>query len=154
MWLWSGRVGHSGVPRVCIDGNDISVYRVIYALHHNISLDDIGTDVIWPVTEQTDINPENLKRGTRSQFQRWRKANGRTAHSVSAKAAMTRSARARASTKLTPEIVRQARSSKETSRALSAQLGVSASTLDKARRGETWREHVIPAASIFSMGAA
>lgn len=152
MWLWSGRVGHTGVPRICVAGKDTSVYRVIYALHHKISLDDIGTDVIWPVTEQSDINPANLKRGTRRQLQNWRKAQGRTAHPVAAKAAMTLAARARASTKLTAEIVSQARSSTQSSRALSRQLGVSPSTITQARRGKTWREQVIPGASIFAMG--
>lgn len=150
-WMWRGRTNGAGTPKMIYRQVDTSVYRVAYCLHHKLELSDLGKDVIWPVTEQGDINPQHLMRGTAGQLQTWRKLNGKSKRSPSARAAHTRGARTSPHTKLSIEKAREVRASDEHSTVLAARFGVDRKAIEDIRRGRTWRETVGPA-SIFSMG--
>lgn len=153
MWLWKQMTNASGVPQVIAYGRHVSAYRIAYCLKHGLDLTDIHGLVIWPTTEQGDINPENLKCGTRQDMLAWRTERGQQAKSPSAIANMTASARARKSTKTTPEAISIIRSSTEPAHKLAEKLGLARSTVSKIRAHTLWAD-VLPKASIFSMGGA
>lgn len=154
MWLWRGRVSDSGSPRMTYRSKDASVYRVAYALFHQIDVEEIGADQIWPTTQQRDTNPRNLMRGSRAQFVRWKAQQGLLKRTPSHRVQHTKAARARSNTKLSMERAREARVSDESNDVLAQKWGVSVNAVRDIRIGRTWRETVLPAASIFSMGAA
>lgn len=150
-WIWRGRDNGSGTPRMAYQGRDTSVYRVVYCVANGVTIASLGRDFIWPSTEQGDINPAHLLRGTAGDYQTWARLNGRTKRKPSARAGLTRGARARSGTKLNMERAREARQSTESNDVLAAKWGVCPSAIRDIRRGRTWRETVGPA-SIFSMG--
>lgn len=152
-WIWRGRDNGSGTPRMAYQGRDTSVYRIAYCVAHGVTIASLGRDFIWPSTEQGDINPAHLLRGTAGDYQTWARLNGRTKRSPAARAKLTKGARTRCSsqTKLTMERAREARQSDESNDILAERWGVSPSAIRDIRRGRTWRETVGPA-SIFSMG--
>lgn len=151
-WVWSGRTSDTGSPRFYVGGKDNSVYRLAYCIHKGISESEITGKVVWPTTEQRDINPAHLMAGSMAEMRVWERLNGKTTRGISTRARLTKGARSRASTRLTPELAKQIRESEETSLALAARLGCSPSTVRDVRRRRTWRE-TVARSSVFEMGA-
>jgi hypothetical protein len=153
MWLWKQMTNESGVPQVrAYCGPHVSAYRLSYCLAHGLKLSDLNGLVVWPTTEQGDINPKNLMAGTRASMIAWRKDRGQMAKSATAIANITAGSRARKTVKTTPENIALIRSSTLPARVLSEQTGLARSTISKIRAHTIWA-NVLPTASVFSMGA-
>lgn len=100
------------------------------------------------------VNPDHTTSGTRKALGDAMRRRGSTAPKPDRLVAITRNARARASTKLSIDKAREIRASDKTSDELSEQYGVPASNIRAIRRGVAWKETALPAASVFSFAGS
>lgn len=150
-WHWTGAMSRGSVniaiPVVWHDDKTQSALRVVYkAAGRKIP----SRGIVWRSCRCNDCcNPDHLLGGTRAVWGAWRARNGSAAMTPDQRAANTARARSKSTVVLSPERASYIRSSEATGRALAAELGVSASTVSRVRRGEAWQEHS-QAASVFS----
>lgn len=151
-WKWSGAMsrcgrGKVGIPTIWHNERTVSALRVVYEAAGR----RLGSgSIVWRTCNCAEcVNPDHLLAGTRATWGAWRARNGFAAMTPDQRAANTARARSKSTVVLSPERASYIRSSESTGRALAAELGVSASTVSRVRRGEAWQEHS-QAASVFS----
>lgn len=150
-WHWSGAMsngrGNAAIPVMWHGGRVSSVLRVAYE-HSGRRLQRGG--IVWRTCGCMDCtNPDHLLYGTRAVWGSWRAKNGSAAMTPDQRAAHTARARAKSTVILSEERASYIRTSEATGRAVAAELGVSASTVSRVRRGEAWAEGT-QGASVFS----
>lgn len=97
------------------------------------------------------LNPSHVMGGTRREFGSFVRAMGLFKNRPARVAANRKSARARSV--VTPEIVADIRSSHLTGRELAAKHGLKVRHVSHIRTGTTWKDRVLPGASVFTLGA-
>lgn len=112
----------------------------------------IGVRMGWRTCRCDDcVNPEHIMGGTRKDWGRWIASHGLWKN-VAARVVATRES-ARARSPVTPEIVAEIRSSPLTGRELSKKLGLKVRHISHIRTKSTWKDSVVPGASVFTLGA-
>lgn len=151
-WHWTGamsadRTKTKAIPVMWHAEKTRSVLRVVYeASGRRLA----GTSIVWRSCNCGDcVNPEHLLAGSRAMWGEWRSRNGHAAMTPDQKAANTARARAKSTVILSPERASYIRTSEASGRAVAAELGVSASTVSRVRRGQAWQE-LAQGASVFS----
>lgn len=135
-WIWRGACSHKA-PAINIGGMSTSVRRFIAGTLQGKSIK--GRYVTVCCGEPLCVAPDHLRVVTRSQLNTM--AARRTGYGQNlaraAKLAQARRRRAR----LSPELVQMIRESDLSDAQLAKQLGVAKSTINDARRGDTWRDY-------------
>lgn len=112
----------------------------------------LGVKMGWRMCLCDDcVNPEHVAGGTRKDFGRWVKSVGAWRNNPARAVANRRSARERSP--ITPEIVAEIRASSLTGRELAAKHGLKVRHVSHIRCGTTWKDAVLPGASVFTLGA-
>lgn len=148
--LWPHAATQNGLPEARLNGETVSLRRVVYMDHHKVNADDIAGLVIWPICdEQTCLCAKHLRASTRAQWSQLRADRGLAKHKPGTVANITAAARKRASNVLNLELAREIRQSDEGTQAICSRLGLEKSRVITVRRGSAWREQV-QGASVFS----
>lgn len=129
-WIWQGTVTHDGYGYARACGLMIRAHRLSYALHHG----DLPADAIICHTCDVPlcVNPDHLYAG--DEVTNW-------LDMVERKRRKRIRGEERICTRLTPELVREARRRAalgETQRSIAKDFGVAQSAISRAVRGETW----------------
>ena len=147
-WIWRGAVSHGTAPAINIDGKSTNVRRFVVGL---LGRQTKGRYVTACCGAPLCVAPDHLRVVTRSQLNTM--AARRTGYGQNlARAAKIAQAR-RSRAHLSPELVQMIRSSDLPSAQLAKQLGVSKSTVNDARRGDTWRDYANPWNQLLRMAA-
>jgi hypothetical protein len=138
-WIWRGAVSHGTAPAINIDGKSTSVRRFVADL---LGRQTNGRYITACCGEPLCVSPDHLRVVTRSQLNILTAKRTGYGQSLARAAKIAQARRRRAH--LSPELVQMIRSSDLPSAQLAKQLGVSKSTVNDARRGNTWRDYTNP----------
>ncbi len=112
----------------------------------------LGVKMGWRTCQCNDcVNPEHVAGGTRKDWGRWVAATGTWKNNPARAVANRRAARERSP--LSPEIVAEIRASDLTGRELAVRHGLKVRHVSHIRCGTTWKDAVLPGASVFTLGA-
>lgn len=157
--LWRGPISNHS-PQFYVGGfpgsgtNKKGAYRSVRRLVYECCSGHKIKAGLHPVTacrERACVRFEHLKLLTTKQIAQLASKEGRFStpqRAIAIREGIRKSGRA----KLTPEQVREIRTSTETGKALAARFGVDRSLPPRIRRGEAWQE-LAPNASVFNMRA-
>lgn len=152
-WEWQSSFNSGGHPQMSYQCKPTLARRVAWVLHKNVPMDSIKGLRMWNVCANFRcINPACTRVGTYRQMFDALVEQGRTASSLSKRAACARVKRA--ASDLSYDDVREIRRAVEQGiprKDLAAKYRKSDSTINDIVNFKTWRETVGPA-SIFSMG--
>lgn len=136
-WIWRGALSHGSQPAININRRSTNVRR--FVAEALLCRQTKGRYVTACCGEPLCVAPDHLRVVTRSQLNTM--AAERTGYGQNlaraAKLAQARRRRAR----LSPELVQMIRESDLSDAQLAKQLGVAKSTINDARRGDTWRDY-------------
>lgn len=154
-WLWQGAMGgkKGATPLVRFRGRMVPAYVAVWLLRSHLQSVPEGL-VIWrKCGNHRCISPDCIRIGSRRQFSTWAAASGVFASnpaSLAAKVVANRAHHAKLADGM--ESARAIRASKLTTKELAQIHNVTERRITAIRRGEAWREGVIPQSSIFNMG--
>jgi hypothetical protein len=123
--LWDQREKRDGYAIVMVGGMRHKGRRYFYELF--VGPIPKGGHVLHTCDQRACVNPAHLRIGTHAQNMADMKAKGRSTHGEKNHHA-----------KLTPDLVREIRASKETLQVLSDRMGLGKSAIWSARVGQTW----------------
>lgn len=156
-WHWRGAVAANTTKSICpvawspALGKVVSVLRQVYEFAHP-EASMIGRMVWRSCASQDCCNPKHLLMGTRKQWGEWITKNGKRKGDPLASARNRKARLDSGDAILNMELAQWARESTQTGRDVAHALGVSATTISRARMRRTWGE-TLPCASVFSMAA-
>jgi hypothetical protein len=123
--LWKGPL-HNGYGRISLCGENVSTHRLMFTLLNGPIPDDLF--VCHKCDDPRCINPEHLFLGTPADNSTDMVVKGRSPRG-----------RRNANARLSDDVVREIRASKDSLSVLGRKYGVSPSTISNARRGDRWR---------------
>lgn len=139
-WIWQGALQASGQVPSMRWGNSVINVRRLLLLAQGRKID--GLVVTYTCGHRLCVQPDHIQVMTRKSLQR------RTAREMPLASQLARnvklSARERARSVLTPEMVEQIRLSSETGVALAPRYGVTPSAINDIKAGRTWRDYGNP----------
>lgn len=134
-WLWIGGNKGNGYGSFNLAGKTVPAHRAAFILF--CDGDPTGLDVCHRCDNRACVNPSHLFLGTRLENMRDCLAKGRTARGDRLN---PRHGEYSSSAKLDWQRVRAIRASSEPSKQLARTYGVSADSINRIRRNDTWKE--------------
>lgn len=154
-WHWAYTPGlvPKVTPLIRFQGRHCQVPRVAFMLLHGLNHDDLEGLMVWPACgNRACVRPEHTRSGSKSDYQRWRAANGLNRISLVAVANITKGVRTQRGVKFTMDEVRAIRAATTSEKQEAENRSCSANLIGQIRRGQLYRESVATA-SVFSVGA-
>ena len=134
-WIWRGSLSH-GTPYINIDRRSTSVRRFVANLLGRQTKNRYVTNCCGDLL---CVAPDHLRVVTRSQLNTMIAERTGYGKSLARSVKLAEAGRRRA--RLSPELVQMIRESDLSAAQLAKQLGVAKSTVNDARRGDTWRDY-------------
>ena len=134
-WSWTGRLS-SGIPYAWHNGSLVSMRKVVYELHFGRPVRD-GYAVRMSCECGECLNPRHMKEQARGKLLR---ENAAKEPLIRKRARLAAAAIARGEAVLDMERAREIRASAEPSKVLAERYGVTVTTINRIRRGQSWRD--------------
>lgn len=147
-WIWKGAYSHKA-PAINIGGRSTNVRRFITGTLQGKSIK--GRYVTVCCGDLKCVAPDHLRVVNRSQLNKQIADITGYAHSVTRSVRLAEARRRQA--RLSPEQVELIRQSSLSNAVLARQLGVAKSTVNDARRGDTWRDYTNPFSQLLRLAA-
>lgn len=147
-WIWKGAYSHKA-PAINIGGKSTNVRRFITGTLQGKSIK--GRYVTVCCGDLKCVAPDHLRVVNRSQLNKQIADITGYANSVTRSVRLAEARRRQA--RLSPDQVELIRQSSLSSAVLARQLGVAKSTVNDARRGDTWRDYANPWNQLLRMAA-
>lgn len=138
-WIWRGALSHGTQPAINIDRRSTSVRRFVASLLGRQTKNRYVTSCCG---DPLCVAPDHLRVVTRSQLNK--SAAERTGYGKSLTRSVKLAEARRRRARLSPELVQMIRQSDLSDAQLAKQLAVAKSTINDARRGDTWRDYHNP----------
>lgn len=147
-WIWRGALSHGIQPAISINRRSTNVRRFVADL---LGRQTKGLYVTACCGEPLCVAPDHLRVVTRSQLNTMAAERTGYGKNIARAAKLAQASRRRA--RLSPELVQMIRESDLSDAQLAKQLGVAKSTVNNARRGDTWLDYTNPFAQLLRLAA-